>query len=241
MPKEYTLKNRILLPNGKYSITPQEKQEIRTMIGETFEKFVQQQFPDWRKVERKDSKNLPDFDAIDFLVEAKTGFYQYDVKLKGWQVAKFLDLRKERPVIYLLGFHTFANSEKELGGITRIRKLLRLRKDFNLKEIYVVNSDIAGKIWAGERTWQSSHLSKVDKTNHGRIKRRFLEDVIHNNLITRDGIEQHSREYYSLNLRKFVLQSPQVSQSSQVPYGFILHKEQDAPVVDYFRKRELLE
>ncbi|PIN93387.1 hypothetical protein COU54_03240 [Candidatus Pacearchaeota archaeon CG10_big_fil_rev_8_21_14_0_10_31_24] len=240
MSKDYQLTNRALLPNGKYYLSPKEKQEIRVLIGNAFEDFIKEEFPDWEKTSREKSKNFPDFDASTFLAEAKTGFHEYDVKLKKWQVTHFPELRKEKPVIYIIGFHMFANAEQNLAGLSRIQKKAKLKKDFSLKEIYLVNSDIAGSIWAGERVWQSKTLNEIDKSSHGRIKRRFLESIINNSQIVRKGIEQSPRKYYQLNLRGFLLRSPISNEERTIPYGYILHKKHDSSVIGYFRRRNLI-
>lgn len=201
---------------------------ISDAIGNEFERKVGEMFPDWDRT--IDGRLLPDFDSPIFFAEAKTGFYNFGVQIKDYQVSSFGLLQK--PVIYILGFHNFDHALRRLGRKSDEKRAEILKEQMSLDSIYIVEQSIIERIWNREHR-SSKKAGRIYCT----LKKRFLDGIVDDSPVKRNGSTLNSQKYYGLRKSELILQKP--NQEEGIPVTAILRADQTR-VADYFRKREIL-
>src|SRR5205085_1010701 len=108
-----------------------------------------------------------------------------------------------------------------------------LNSKMSIESIYIVNQGIINSIWDRE-----VKVSKKESREYCTLKKRFLENIIHNRSFEREGDCRRADEYYGFHHPDFIMQSP-VQNGKPYPYGFILDKKQDAAVLEYLQRKDV--
>ncbi len=201
---------------------------ISDIIGERFEEMLQEHFPDFERT--SENPFQPDFLVNGkFLVEAKTGFFEYGVQPKVYQVEAFQN--HQLPVIYALGYHNFERVLKRLSHLTHRKRVNLLRKEMGIVSLYFISDNILRNIWHREE--------KVPESNpnwhYCDLRARFLEGIVNNAKIRRSGIEYRAREWFGVKARDFILRSPE-NGVFDFPVGTLLHKRIDLDAIKYLKE-----
>ena len=151
---------------------------ISTLIGERFEDIILGMYPKLAKVQGPDNV-MPDFEHPLFFAEAKVAFFQADfaIHLKRYQVESFGFLEETKPVVYLFGFHDFANANWQLQGLPARTQRSLLASNMDVVRLYVADNSVAGNIW---------------RKNHYVCSKGHIEDCVFKESLLRQLINDES-------------------------------------------------
>jgi hypothetical protein len=202
---------------------------IQTLIGKRFESILQKKYPELRYI--GDEENLvPDFEHHLFYAEAKVSFMQHDfaVHLKQYQVDSFKRFEKNKPVLYLLGFHNFEKATQRLSGLSakKIEKILS--EEMDIVRLYIVDNKAIKGIWQ-----KRNYICEKGHIQDCTLREGHLRQIIGNKSIEVAGKEYNAREYYGIP-SKFSFSLPS-SKDNSTEMGHIIPSNL-GKILDYFYK-----
>ena len=176
---------------------------------------------------------MPDFDAGEFFVEAKTGQWRFSVAPKKYQIDSFPTTGK--PAVYCLGFHDFEFAGRRLAKKSNRKAREILKNKMNVRAAYFVSNEIIARMFDKE-----SRLNQKGTIFYCALKRRNFEYLIANKQFSRDGKIVYPDNHYGIRRGQFIFSEPSASISS-FPYGYMLSKKNDKPVIAFLEKKGIIQ
>ncbi|MFT4326747.1 MAG: hypothetical protein ACMXYK_04555 [Candidatus Woesearchaeota archaeon] len=199
------------------------------ITGWRFERILHQEFPEF--VDHTRHKNLPDFEHEQFWVEAKTAVDKSDYGIipKEYQLQEYPH-NIEKPLVYFCGYHTLFSPSKRLQQRTLNAKKAYARRNMEIQRIFVISHDIIERIDTKHRI-----INKKGTISYIGIPANYFLRIMSNDYITQGTSTKRMDEHLGLDLDTFACKIPEKLHSA-IPYGWILHKEDDAVVIDFLER-----
>lgn len=205
---------------------------IQTLIGDEFEREFSRRFPGFENSTL--NERVPDFYNPDyqFWVETKAGNKEWGPRIKKYQIDRFREL--DQPTVYALGFHKFDDALKRLNRKSEEKQRKMLEEEMFFDYIFFVNANLIASIWN-----KDAKVSSTTKEEYLMLKPSVINNIILNRKFERKRREISSAQtYYGFRKRDLVIIDPRGSNES--PVGTILHRRNDAPVLDYLRSQRII-
>ncbi len=202
---------------------------IQTLIGKRLETIVKKANPGLDYV-GDDKDNIPDFEHELFFAEAKASFMQHDyaAHLKRVQIESFPIFEQEKPVIYLVGFHNFADSLKRLGKHDESTRRRILSRYMQVEELFIVSNEVITNIWDKRNyTCQKGHIRDCT------LRNSHLKQIINNSSIKVRGQEHLAREYYGIPSKGYFFSMPRFQPDKGFAIGHIMPQGSEK-ILGYF-------
>lgn len=209
---------------------PKNIPSIQTLIGKQFEKILKRKYPELTYI-GDDENRIPDFEHDLFYAEAKVSFFCHDyaAHIKQRQVESFKKYEKNKPVLYLVGFHNFEDSLKRLIPIKDEKKRKRiLEKKMGIVHFFVVDNQTITKIWD-----RRNYISKRGHIHDCTLREGHLTQIINNSQIKPNGKTYNARDYYNVPKRGYSFQLPTLNKRRKISVGHILPAKL-INIIDYF-------
>jgi len=204
---------------------------VQTLIGNRFEAILQRLYPELVHV-KDDINVVPDFEHPLFFAEAKACFEQpdYTAHIKQYQVEEFKKLTLKKPVVYLIGFHDFANSMTRLSTQSTSQKEAMLEREMNVSRFYIVDSAIINHIWQ-----RRNCVSRRGHIHYCTLREGHLNHIIQDSEITVLGIKYRARDYYGVSQESYSFSPAEYESSKKLSIGHIMPLNEQK-IVDFFHR-----
>jgi len=201
---------------------------ITHTIGWGFEQILQKEFPDFRN--RTQEGRVPDFEHDLFWVEAKVALDKpdYGIIPKEFQLLEY-PIVTNKPLVYFCGFHNLFFPSKKIKQKTDGGRKRFVSRHMDITRVFVVSHDIMLRIDERHRV-----LNTKGNISYTGVPPSFFQRILDNGNITHLGIKKKMHSHLEINPQEFDLSYP-VTLHSNIPYGWILHKDYDAPVLDFLK------
>ena len=223
---------------------------ISTSIGTVFEQTCSRTFPTLKEND-KSNVHLPDFSANttqNLGLETKVSYFTYGAQIKQYQTESFE--QHSSPIVYIVGYHTYADSYKKYAEMKNFPR--DVRRNFDLDSVYIV-SDIAMKLlFEKEKRLSKTAQAYVMKGEqipptvpqwYFGLKKRYIDQLMDNDDAKRDGKRVNVREHYGItpNLFSFLkIDSIQFtvsqSRSTDLPIRCIISHSEMSDFTEYFSR-----
>ncbi len=204
---------------------------IQTLIGKRFEEILLRAYPELKYIGDEHNK-VPDFEHPLFYAEAKVCYdhSDYASHLKQYQIEAFKEFEKEKPVFYLIGWHTFENSMERLGELSQKKRKEMLAKEMEITKLFIVDNQIISDIWK-----KRNYVSKKGHIQDCTLRERHLTQIINNNQIEINGETYDARGYYGIPPSQFSFSLPKNNFKRGLAIGHIIKSSLNKEI-DYFYK-----
>lgn len=202
---------------------------IQTLIGKRLEAIIKKANPELDYV-GDDKDYIPDFMHPDFYAECKASFMQHDyaAHLKRVQIESFPMFEREKPVIYLVGFHNFADSMKRLGKHDESTRRRILSRYMQVEELFIVSNEVITNIWD-----KRNYVCEKGHIRDCTLRNGHLKQIINNSQIKVRREEHLAREYYGVPSEGYLFSMPQFQPDKGFAIGHIM-PEGSRAILDYF-------
>lgn len=203
--------------------------KVTTSIGIKFERTLIDLFPELDETTRED--NVPDFfhPRHEFWLEAKTGYVEWGVRIKDYQVKSFRKLQE--PLVYAIGFHNFEHSTQRLTHKTERWRQNYLDRYMDITQICFVSKELLDLIWRKEK-----RKSKKSSLSYCMIKPSVINNVFLNRNFKRFGELFDPEDFYGFSYSDYELST---HEKHERVYRAILRKKHDQPFMDFMTEQGL--
>jgi hypothetical protein len=191
---------------------------LPTLIGQAFERRIQQDFPEFEDTTNEREASSLDFRCNGILFEAKVGNNEWGPRPKKDQIEAQALLRT--PVLYILGYHDFYHASERTRGMNEEEIAKLLDRQMHILEAYFVSLRVMQAIWAADFA-----ISPTTGDEYLLVDRQTPHHIVHDEPFKRAGDLVTVRGFYGLNTSGLLRVAPHQN-GHQIPYGCIVGKRQ---------------